>query len=601
MRNLLSTTGVWYAAAPTINKQLRIWIVGFLVSISLLAGLQLAHKLLWMEYFLFDFQAFVLRDFHPRTVARDVVIVGIDEASTRAFEEPLILWHKHFAEFLNATVNARAAAVGLDVVLPDRSMNRFIPGQDEMLMGALLKARRSIPTEVAITFDEVGAPKSIYPGFMAAVGNQGMGMAIFPRDHDNVIRRFDERLATDGSELPTFTGNLARLLGATPGSGYIDFSIGGKFIYLPLHEVIKQAATGNLLELQNAMRGKIVLLGAVIAGVDQVAQPVSLTSWADDKLSPGVVMHAQALRTILNGGLLQPVSLPKTILLIIAASLFWFVPLRAIPAGIILPGLMAGFLGAALFFQIKGSIFPLAAVFCSLTLSIAGRQSVETYLRLSERSRLKLAFSGYVSPAIMQEIVSGSLTPSSNGTLAEVCVLFADMRDYTSISQHMTPEQVIAFLNLYYEGVVKTIHEHGGSVISFMGDGIMAVFGAPKVLDNSCVAGINASRGMLKYVDYLNSMRQDSELRTIKIGIGLNFGRAVMGHVGTRDRHEYSAIGDVTNTASRIEGLTKTAGYPIVCSRAVYEAAGSPADFHSLGFREIRGRGAIELFGVDAS
>ena len=226
---------------------------------------------------------------------------------------------------------------------------------------------------------------------------------------------------------------------------------------------------------------------------------------------------------------------------------------------------------------------------------------METYLRLSERSRLKLAFSGYVSPAIMQEIVSGALTPSSNGTLAEVCVLFADMRDYTSISQHMTPEQVIAFLNLYYEGVVKTIHEHGGSVISFMGDGIMAVFGAPKVLDNSCVAGIKASRGMLKHVDYLNSMRQDSELRTIKIGIGLNFGRAVMGHVGTRDRHEYSAIGDVTNTASRIEGLTKTAGYPIVCSRAVYEAAGSPADFHSLGFREIRGRGAIELFGVDAS
>ncbi len=581
----------------TKKKTMHVWIGGFLLTAVLCFGLHLGHGLQRLDNIFFDLQASVLRAAYPRAVSHEVVIVGIDEASTRAFEEPIILWHQHIADFLHTALDAEVSAIGLDVVLPDRSMNRFLPGHDEILMGAILNARRTVPLEIAITFDEVGATRPIYPAFMAAAGEGGVGMAIFPRDPDQVVRRFDERLATDGTEVPTLAGNLARLLGVSPGIGYIDYSIGSRFTYLPLHEVVKQVRADNLATL----KGKIVLLGAVIAGVDRVAQPVELAAWENDRLGAGVLIQAQALRTILNGGLLKSVGLPITVLLIVIASLFWFISFRPIPAGAILLVLVIGLFGTALLLQVGGNIFPLAAIVSSLTISISGRQGVETYLRLSERRRLKLAFSGYVSPAIMREIVAGALTPSTKGTRVEVCVLFADIRDYTSISEHMTPEDVIFFLNRYYEGVVKAIHEEGGSVTTFMGDGIMAVFGAPNSLENPCLAALNASKAMLKAVARLNAAPEASGSPPLKIGIGLHVGMAVMGHVGASDRHDYSAIGDVTNTASRIEGLTKAAGFPIVCSRAVFEAVGSPADFQPLGEKAIKGRSAIEVFGVTAS
>jgi adenylate cyclase len=464
----------------------------------------------------------------------------------------------------------------------------------------MLETRRSVPLEIAITIDEVGAPRPIHPAFMAAAGETGAGLAIFPRDSDQVVRRFDERLATDGTEVPTFAGNLARLLGAPPGNGYIDYSLGDKFSYLPLHEVLKQAQADNSAMLKSALQDKVVLLGAVLPGVDRVVQPVSLAAWENDRLAPGVLIQAQALRTILNGGLLKPVGLPIMVLLIVAAALFWLMPLRPVIAGGGLLVMFVGLFGAALLFQVNGSIFPFAAIASSLTISITGRQGVETYFRLVERRRLKLAFSGYVSPAVMREIVKGSLNPSTKGSRLEVCALFADIRGYTTISEHMAPEGVITFLNRYFEGVVRAIHDEGGAVITFMGDGIMAVFGAPNVLENACVAALNASREILRSVDRLNASSEASA-PPIKIGIGLHVGIAVMGHVGASDRYEYSAIGDVINTASRLEGLTKELGYPIVCSRAVFEKVGSPGNFNALGEKAIKGRSSIEVFGINAS
>ena len=127
----------------------------------------------------------------------------------------------------------------------------------------------------------------------------------------------------------------------------------------------------------------------------------------------------------------------------------------------------------------------------------------------------------------------------------------------------------------------------------------MAVFGAPNVLDNACLAALSAARAMLAAVGRLNALPQSNGHPPLKIGIGLHVGMAVMGHVGASDRHDYTAIGDVTNTASRIEGLTKAAGFTIVCSRAVFEALGSPADLCSLGLKAVKGRSDIEVFGVN--
>ena len=158
---------------------------------------------------------------------------------------------------------------------------------------------------------------------------------------------------------------------------------------------------------------------------------------------------------------------------------------------------------------------------------------------------------------------------------------------------------LVEFLNRYYEQVVQLIHARGGSVVSFMGDGIMAVFGAPKPLANPCAEAFAAACEMLDYVRRFNADSRAAGEPPIEIGIGLHGGEAVVGHVGATSRHDFTAIGDVTNVASRLEGLTKEVGYRLVCSRVVAEQlpradAGTP-----LGLQSIKGHSPVEAYGHD--
>jgi len=130
-------------------------------------------------------------------------------------------------------------------------------------------------------------------------------------------------------------------------------------------------------------------------------------------------------------------------------------------------------------------------------------------------------FGGYVSPPIMKEILAGNLHPTLGGVKLFSCVLFSDIRGYTTRSERMTPEQTIDFLNGYFDRIVPIIHAHGGTVVSFMGDGIMAVFGVPQPLPNPCLAAFEASRAMLENLSELNAELAVKNELPIDIGIGL--------------------------------------------------------------------------------
>jgi adenylate cyclase len=132
-----------------------------------------------------------------------------------------------------------------------------------------------------------------------------------------------------------------------------------------------------------------------------------------------------------------------------------------------------------------------------------------------------------------------------------------------------------------------------------MGDGIMAVFGAPKPLDNACRAAFDTSVAMLGFVKTLSMQLVAEGTAPIDIGIGLQFGDAVMGHVGSAARHDFTAIGDVTNVASRLETLTKEVGYRVVLSKSVADQLGSPAGLVALGPVPIKGHSAVDVYGYD--
>ena len=160
----------------------------------LAAGLSLTPWLRPLDLTLLDVQFKALRTHALRPAANDVVIVGFDEDTTRVLREPFTLWHPHFGKFLQAAAGAGAAAIGLDVVLPDRSYESIAPGYDRALLTGILIARRAAPIVLAQTVDPAGKTRPIYPAFAAAAGADALGYALLPVDADGAVRRFDEHL-----------------------------------------------------------------------------------------------------------------------------------------------------------------------------------------------------------------------------------------------------------------------------------------------------------------------------------------------------------------------------------------------------------------------
>ena len=214
-----------------------------------------------------------------------------------------------------------------------------------------------------------------------------------------------------------------------------------------------------------------------------------------------------------------------------------------------------------------------------------------------ERRKLKDSFSGYVGPAVLEEILSGRLSPDVAGEERHVCVMFSDIRGYTTRSEGTRPAEMLAFLNRWFDGVVGIVHQHGGTVVCFLGDGIMVAFGAPQKTANPSEAGWRAARGILEHLARVNAELAASGHEPLEIGIGLHAGEAVVGNIGSRDRHEYAVVGDVTNVAARLEKETKAAGYRVVLSDAVASRLESPEGLAPLGALALRGHTPVVAYG----
>ena len=565
--------------------------------LALIATLAVFRGLEPLDARILDFQFRILRFLSPQPALRDVAIVGVDEETMRRLPEPVTLWHRHFGAFFRAMAVAQPAAVGLDIVFPDRSYEAVAPGSDKLLLMGLLQARNAYPVVLALSVDAAGNARRVHPPYLALAGS---GYALFPVDGDGGVRRFDERLAGAMEAVPTLAGQMARAMKVEPGRGYIDFWRGAPFSYVPLHQVLHWFEEQNEQALVEAFRGKPVLVGMVLPFEDRLRVPVQLAAWeAAAADAPGVLLHAQALRNMLGAGFIQGAHIAAVVAAIVAAGLLGLVAGRAWLILALFTVISLGFLAFSTWLLARGYAFPVAAVMLSALVALAGRYGWDTWERLRERRRLRASFAGYVSPRVMDEILAGRIQPELGGTEKFVCALFSDIRNYTARSEAMTPQQVIQFLNRYFEEVVERIHERGGSVTSFIGDGIMAVFGAPNALANPCDEAFAAARDMLQYVVRLNAQLRTEGAVPLEIGIGLHAGAAVVGHVGSSSRHDYTAIGDAINVAARIEGLTKEAGFRLVCSQAVAERLSPGVALVALGAMPIKGHTPIEVYGYD--
>ena len=192
--------------------------------------------------------------------------------------------------------------------------------------------------------------------------------------------------------------------------------------------------------------------------------------------------------------------------------------------------------------------------------------------KLKFERNIRKAFSRFVPEQIIDELVDGAETESKVdiGEKRDVAIMFCDIRSFTNISECNKPETVVAFLNRYFTAMCTIIKRHGGTVDKFMGDAIMALFGAPVSYEDNCrraVAAAQEMRETLKTIE-LEDLILPEEMN-FDIGIGIHYGDVIVGSIGSADKTDYSVIGDNVNLASRLEGLTKTYGTMILVSQAV--------------------------------
>ena len=215
--------------------------------------------------------------------------------------------------------------------------------------------------------------------------------------------------------------------------------------------------------------------------------------------------------------------------------------------------------------------------------------------------RLRLRFGVFVSPEVARRVLDME-TLRPGGERRVIAVLFSDLRGFTQYCADVPPEQLVAEFNAYLEAMVAVIAEEQGVVDKYMGDAIMAVWGVPANTGDEAARAVRAAYKMQKALDVHNEARAKRGLIPLRQGIGVHYGEAVAGNVGTSNRLQYTVMGETVNLASRLQEATKDLGYSILISKETVDASDHAQDLPelvALGQITLRGRGApIQVFGT---
>jgi adenylate cyclase len=380
-----------------------------------------------------------------------------------------------------------------------------------------------------------------------------------------------------------------------PDEAWIDFrGPEGTFETFPLSRLLSgEIPPGSL-------RGKTVVVGTAAPSIpDPVETPI------DDAVLPGVEYQANAIQTVRDG---YPIEDPPPwasylallLLALLPAALFRrFNPLWAWPLALGLGGLYLVVAQAA--FN-AGWILPVVAPLAGLAVTTVGGLSTSYVIATLERQRARDTFARFISPAVVDQLLDGPGGLELGGLRAEVTVMFSDIRGFTTFSASRSPEAVVDVLNRYLDEMAGAILANGGTIASFIGDGIMAVFGAPIEQEDHADRALSAAREMLEIrLPAVNEWLAANDLEPFEIGIGLNSGPVLAGMVGSEERLDYTAIGDTVNAASRLEGMTKDTPHSLLLSDSTREALvrTPPSEVEFVDELEIRGRSeAIAVWGL---
>jgi adenylate cyclase len=217
---------------------------------------------------------------------------------------------------------------------------------------------------------------------------------------------------------------------------------------------------------------------------------------------------------------------------------------------------------------------------------------------LADRERIRGVLDKVVSPEVADQLLRGHLV--LGGEQREVTVLFSDIRGFTPLAEQLPPQALVALLNRYLTLMTERIHANGGIVDKFIGDGIMAMFGAPVQAPDDPQRAVRAACEMVRALERFNAEQEAAGAPPLKIGVGISTGVVVAGNVGSPGRLNYTVLGDTVNVAARLEGLTKEYGKPIIIGESTARSVAAHFVLRALGEVPVRGRAeALQLYAVE--
>ncbi len=415
-----------------------------------------------------------------------------------------------------------------------------------------------------------------------------VGSTIFTTLDDKVYR-----LPYETRGMTSFAVQAAERAGKDPGRSH--FSDGGAWIdYAGPAGTISTTSFSDALRGRGDFRGKVVVIGASTLNI----QDIQSTPAGDNM--PGAEINANAIQTALDDFPLGEVPGWAAVLLIVALGVV--APAAAVPLRglrwLPVPVLGLALYAVALQFAFDGgAILPATYAWLAWLVGVLGTLSVQYATELRVRRRLRSTFARFVPEPVVDQVVDRAEAEDLRlgGQRMEGTVLFCDLRGFTSAAETLPAERVIEVLNRYLTVMSEAILDHGGTVVSYMGDGIMAVFGAPLEQADHRDRAVAAARDMAgPCLESFNSWIREAGIgEGFRMGIGVCSGPVMSGNVGSERRLEYAAVGDTTNMASRLEAMTKEGPHPVLVAESTAKwLEGSDAGLEYVGELAVRGRSA---------
>jgi adenylate cyclase len=568
-----------------------------LLAIACALTVHVTHGLNRLELALIDTH-FSVRG--SETPPSNVVVVAIDQHTSNVLKEQWPFNRTDHAKLISTLTRDGAKVIAFDVQFTEQSApQRGGPAADQALLQAIYDAHgRVVLATTAVEAD--GSTRVLGGPQTQRLVHAHPANAFFPTDPGFIVRRVPYAV----SGLKSFAVTAAELYRGHPvpqapfgGSGaWIDFHGPPGTV----HEVSYADVYHHKLPA-STFRGKIVVVGSTLSALHDA----SATSTSGSGQEPGPEIQAEAISTILRGFPLHDSPGWLTLVLLLAfACVPPLLSVRLPPLAAFLISVLAGgvyVVATQLFFD-AGRILPMADPMLALAISAVLTIAVLYLFESFERRRVRDYFAHFVPESVVDEVLAQTDNELRlGGTRRECTVLFSDLRGFTTYAESRPPDQVIDVLNEYLTAMTDTILDHGGTLISFMGDGIYAVFGAPLEQPDHRDRALHTARDMLARLGAFNQrMMAKGMAEPFRMGVGINTGQVMCGNVGSERRLEYTAIGDTVNTASRLEGMTKGSGFAVYLAESTWEGlTARPPELVFVDDMPVRGRQAtIRIYGI---